>query len=104
MIAIDFKKNLAALAANLFVVELLNAAKAYLIRADESQHVRRERIIRIETLWLFARIDALQFERVKFGRDLHVEPTGNPNKLLVSFLGFGKFAREVSAILIRNRR
>src|SRR2546423_945672 len=100
---IHFEKDLATLAANLLVVVLLNAAQANFIRADKPQHVRRERIVRIESLWLLARIDALEFERVKFCRDLHVEPTRNPNKLLVSLLGIGKFARKVTAILIRNR-
>src|SRR2546423_9385422 len=99
---IHFEKDLATLAANLLVVVLLNAAQATFIRADKPQHVRRERIVRIESLRLLARIDALEFERVKFCRDLHVEPTRNPNKLLVSVLCFGKPPREVRTILIRN--
>src|SRR5207237_7096984 len=102
MIAIDFKEDLAAFATNLFVIELLNAAKANFIRTDEPQHVRRERIVRIETLWLLARIDALKFKRVELRRSLHFQTASDPNELLICVSRVGQLLCEILATLIRN--
>src|SRR5437764_216653 len=102
MIAIDFEEDLAAFATNLFVIELLNAAESHFICADEPQHVRCERIVWIETLWLLARIDALKFKRVELRRSLHFQTASDPDELLIRVSGVDQLLCEILAILIRN--
>src|SRR5205823_9099068 len=102
MIAIDFEEDLAAFATNLFVVVLLNAAESNFICTDEPQHVRRERIVRIETLWLLARIDALKFKRVELRRSLHFQTASDPNELLICISSVGQLFCEILAILVCN--
>src|ERR1043166_9564983 len=66
--------------------------------------MRRQRIVRIKPLWLFAGINAGQFQRVELRRNLHVQAADDPDELFVSVLCFGKLTREVGAILTCYRR
>src|SRR5712692_6365182 len=58
--SIPLKINFPRLAANLIVIVLLDAAQSNLIGSDKPEYVRRQRIVRIVTLRLFARIHAVE--------------------------------------------
>src|SRR6266550_1122637 len=85
-IAIDFQINLTRLAANLFVVGLLDAAQSDFIAADKTQHMGRQRIVGVVTLRLFARIHAIEIEPIELTRALHLQAANYPDEFLVRVL------------------
>src|SRR2546421_3744038 len=97
-IAIDLQVDFARLTANLFVVRLLNPAQPQFICIDKSQHVSRQRIVRIVTLRLFARINTVEIQRIEFARALDLQPAHYPDELLVSVLRVVETLNQIGAI------
>ena len=59
-LGIGLQVQLAGFAANSVVIKLLDSAESHFISTDKAQHVRRQRVIRIKTLRLFARINTFK--------------------------------------------
>ncbi len=94
--SIPLKINFPRLAANLIVIVLLDAAQSNLIGSDKPEYVRRQRIVRIVTLRLFARIHAVEIQRVQLVGCLDVQAANDPGKLFVRVFRvaetFGQFS------------
>src|ERR1043166_7999786 len=82
-VPVYLQKYFACVAANLFVVEALDAAQTNFVRADKAKHVCCQRIVRVIALWLAPAINAFQLELVEFGRPFHFDAPDDPNKSLI---------------------
>src|SRR5262249_45689972 len=102
-VPIYFQKYLACFAANLFVVKALDAAQANFIRADKTQYMRGQRIVRVVALWLTPRINAFQLKLVEFGRSFHFDAPNDPDKFLIGRLSVVQPSRQLETILTCNR-
>src|SRR5205807_7645933 len=82
-VAIHLQVQLARLAADLFVVVLLDSAQTNLVGAHKTKYVRAQRIVRIEALWFGSRIDSGQGLRIQLRAGLRIHPANYPEEFLV---------------------